>query len=280
MLIKRSFAILIVLITAMVCFSAWSEPEPKQTISDSKSGKLTTQESIKQKNPPPDYVTTQQLIDAISHAIEATADKAKTNYNSSPPKDFSGLFQLLLTIFTGFLVLVGAGQCYIIFKTLKETKKAADAAKDSADALPAIERAYVFSNIEINKDMSDPDTVRDFEAELWLKNHGKTPAIIKEIGFGGHCPANPFNKLHIHHPIESIVGSGDEVYETRYWFPITGSDWLALIDTKPTIKFFCIGYIKYITVFGEEDCHPFYWEFDGPSKRFVLVQSEKLNHDK
>jgi hypothetical protein len=159
-------------------------------------------------------------------------------------------------------------------------KKAAEAAEKSADALPIMERAYVFSNIKINKDMSDPDTVRDFEAELWLKNHGKTPAIIKEIGFGGHYPTNPFNKLHIHHPIDSIIGSGDEVYETRYRFPITGNDWFDFIDTKPKIRFFCIGYIKYITVFGEEDCHPFYWEFDGPSKRFVLVQSEKLNHGK
>lgn len=158
------------------------------------------------------------------------------------------------------------------------SQKAAKAAQDSADALPTIERAYIFSNIKINKDMSDPDTIRDFEAELWLKNHGKTPAIIKEIGFGGHYPTNPFNKLHIHHPIDSIIGSGDEAYETRYWFPITGNDWFDFIDTKPKIKFFCIGYIKYITVFGEEDCHPFYWEFDGPSKRFVLVQSEKLNH--
>lgn len=162
--------------------------------------------------------------------------------------------------------------------SLTIARDAADAAKKSADALPAIERAYVFSNIKINKDMSDPDTVRDFEAELWLKNHGKTPAIIKEIGFGGQYPSNPFNKLHIHHPIDSIIGSGDEVYETRYWFPITGNDWFDFIDTKPKIKFFCIGYIKYITVFGEEDCHPFYWEFDGMSKRFVLVQSEKLNY--
>ena len=116
-------------------------------------------------------------------------------------------------------------------------QKAARAAQDSANALPAIERAYVFSNIKVKKDMSDPDTVRDFEAELWLKNHGKTPAIIKEIGFGGHYPTNPFNKLHIHHPIDSIIGSGDEVYETRYWFPITGNDWFDFIKTKPKTKF-------------------------------------------
>jgi len=192
------------------------------------------------------------------------------------------IFTYTLWQATSGLFKVALGQFKDTKTSIAIAKQAAEAAQKSADALPIMERAYIFSNIKIVGNMSDPHAVSNFVAELWIKNHGKTPAIIKEIGYGGHYPTKPFDKLHIHHPIESIIGSGNEVKEDQYWFPITENDWLDFIDidTKQRIKFFCIGYIKYITVFGEEDCHPFYWEFDRPSKRFVLVQSEKLYHDK
>jgi hypothetical protein len=156
-------------------------------------------------------------------------------------------------------------------------QRAADAAEKSANVLPAIERAYVFSNIKLDREIKIGD--EEFNAVLYLKNHGKTPAIIKEIGFMGYSPNTQSRPLHIHHPVDSILGSGDEFEENSYWFAIKESDWDELITTKPQIKFFCIGYVKYMTVFGEEDWHAFYWEFYTPYNRFVLVQSEELNHD-
>ena len=117
----------------LVCSISWSEPNPQQAPSKSKSGKLSTQKSTSQEKTSEKFVTTQQLIDAISHAIEATADKAKATQNPPPPDNSLYWFSFFLTIFTGLLVVVGAGQCYIIFKTLHETKKAGDAANISAN---------------------------------------------------------------------------------------------------------------------------------------------------
>src|SRR3974390_1921860 len=98
----------------MSSYVAWSQPNHKQAISQNNINKLTQQKISNQENPPIQFVTPQQRVDAISHAIEATADKAKANQNTRPRGNSSYWFSFFLTVFTGLLVLVGAGQCYII----------------------------------------------------------------------------------------------------------------------------------------------------------------------
>ncbi len=51
------------------------------------------------------------------------------------------LTTILLTAFTGLLVVVGGLQVWLLFGTLRATRKAADAAKISADALVDSDRA-------------------------------------------------------------------------------------------------------------------------------------------
>lgn len=182
MLIKKAFIVLMVIaITMIFCVVAWSEPNPKQTISQSKSGKLAQQKSAKQETPSEKFVTTQQLIDAISHVIEATADKTKPKQNPPSPDNSSYWFSFFLTIFTGLLVLVGAGQCYIIFKTLKETQVVAKAATDSAQvaetALHVAERAY----LKIEKfEVVNFSTGDHLNVRYEIHNVGHTPAQIME----------------------------------------------------------------------------------------------------
>jgi len=273
-----SFITLFICLT-IICSISLSEPYAQQSKPQGKTSKLSQQKTSTQENPPQKFITQQQLIDAFTRAIDANKEKANTQQNPPPPDNSSWWFSLFLVIFTFGLVVVGGVQCYIIFNTLKETQKAANAADASAKALPIMERAYIFSNIKIDRKIEVG--AKEFNAVLYLKNHGKTPAIIKEIGFMGYKEPSddPIRELHIHHPIDSIIGSGDEFEEDHYWFVIKETDWHTLITTKPQIKFFCLGYVKYITVFGEEDCHAFYWEFYVPDLRFVLVQSEELNHN-
>jgi hypothetical protein len=288
MLRIKTLTILSLVIILINCSVLWSEQNPKQTISKAKSGKLATQKSIKQITQSDNAVTTQQFIDAISHAIEATADKAKTTQNIPPPDNSSYWFSCLLTIFTGLLVLVGAGQCYTIFKTLKETQKAADAADASAKALPIMERAYVFSKvipsrkIEIFHEGFDYD--KGLEAILYLKNHGKTPAIIKEIAFYGYKYDSHINDklvvMNVHAPRESFIGHDEEFEEDRYGFIfITKDEWIGLCTDKPKLYIYCVGYVKYTTIFGDEHCHFFCWELEGPTGKFMLSPNNKLNYD-
>ena len=74
-------------------------------------------------------------------------------------------------------------------QSVEATKEAAKAAKDSAGALPAIERAYIF--VDMDGEVSRP-TCKNipgkgnfyFTAPINLINVGKTPAILKKIYVG------------------------------------------------------------------------------------------------
>lgn len=166
----------------MFCSVVFSQPTQKQSIAQDKSKKLTKQKTTDQQKPSEQFITPQQMIDAITRGIDASNEKYKATPNTPPPKDFSGLYQFLLTIFTGGLVFVGGVQCYIIFKTLKETQVVAKAATDSAEvaenALISGKRAYVFvkkitSTIESSDRMEGLD--KDWHITMFFENTGDTP---------------------------------------------------------------------------------------------------------
>ncbi len=150
----------------------WSEPNPQQPVRQRESGNLSEEKSTEQKTPSDIFVTNQQLIDAIGRAIEASANKAKAEQNPYPSDNSSWLFSL-------GLVLVGGLQCYIIFKTLKETQKAANAAKKSADVAISTQRAYVLLK-EINPlrvTDGQKTKVLQWQFTTSFENSGNTPAI-------------------------------------------------------------------------------------------------------
>jgi hypothetical protein len=172
--------------------------------------------------------------------------------------------------------------------SLKIAQEAADAAKDSADALPIMERAYIFSKvipsrkIEIFHEGFDYD--KGLEAVLYLINHGKTPAIIKEIAFYGYEYDSPINDklvvMNVHAPRESFIGHDEECEEDSYGFiSMTKDKWIDLCTIPHKFFVYCIGYVKYATIFGEEHCHCFCWEFDGPTGKFILSPNNRLNYD-
>jgi len=275
-----------------VAFSveSWSEPIQKQAKSQSKSGKLPEQKSKNQQKPTENIITTQILVDAISRAIDAYTQKTKATQNPLPPDNSYWWFSFFLTIFTGLLVVVGGIQCYIIFNTLKETQKAANAAKESADALPTMERAYLFSKVEPSREIKiiheGFEYDKGLEALLFVKNYGKTPAIIKEIGFYGY----KFDSLpdddnliisYIHPPRVAFIGNTEGfVEEDRFDFTLIKEDeWVSLCFDPPKLFIYCVGYIKYTTIFNKEHCHYFCWEFDGPTGKFIVSPDNKLNYN-
>jgi hypothetical protein len=88
---------------------------------------------------------------------------------------------IAIGLFTYCLVLVGYFQAHWLQKTVDATLTAASAAKEAAEYIPRVERAYLFLH----------DEIRDFHLALApgqlstvriaFKNHGKTPAIIIEL---------------------------------------------------------------------------------------------------
>src|SRR3954451_9624530 len=108
--------------------------------------------------------------------------------------DVNAISTAVVAIFTVVLVLVTGRQARLTRITADAAAVSARAARDSADALPNLERAYIF--IEIYPGVADGiartlgeliDTTKDgggkqtrsIDVRYQFINHGKTPAVIK-----------------------------------------------------------------------------------------------------
>src|SRR6266403_1067820 len=111
------------------------------------------------------------------------------------PEWWIALFTLTLWIATNLLWRTSIRHANHMEQSVKIAEKAAAAARDSADALPILERAFVFIYTEFQQSYLDSTktiadaveshrTIFDITTAFEFVNHGKTPAIIKEISFG------------------------------------------------------------------------------------------------
>ena len=118
---------------AMAQSQKYSQPQIENS-------KLAKEKSPAQPSPTVNFPTPQEITEAIASGIERADEKRETRH-PAPPPDYSGWwFNFFLVGFTGLLAVIGAGQCYLIFRTLKATEIAADAAKGAliATARPRI----------------------------------------------------------------------------------------------------------------------------------------------
>lgn len=93
-------------------------------------------------------------------------------------------YTLWLTILTGALVGVSATQIHFLIRADKTARITAEAAKESSDALPRIERAYLFVDRAETQRLK-PSVSGLFHGKprtIVFKNYGRTPAILHEIG--------------------------------------------------------------------------------------------------
>ncbi len=185
MLRKRALTSLMVMtISVAFCLAAWSEPNPQQTKTQSKNGKLSAQKTNNQVNPGKDAVILQILVEAISRAIDASAEKAKTTQNPLPPDNSPFWFSLCLVFFTGILAAVAIFQFFVLRYTLRETQRVANAAIKGAEvaenAMIHGQRAYVFVKRfyrQINAALNIADIC------VVLENTGETPVKHMMCGF-------------------------------------------------------------------------------------------------
>lgn len=105
----------------------------------------------------------------------------------------TALATVVMAVFSVLLYQATQAASEISDDALRETKKAheiasaaAAAAKVSAEAAVAAERAWVFLNGKIKTDLS-PSHHEDFEISFVLRNCGRTPAIIRRFGTAICC---------------------------------------------------------------------------------------------
>jgi hypothetical protein len=208
---------------------------------------------------------------APSPPLQESRDNESTQYSKEQKYSWwnFSLTDALLAIFTFALVIVGLFQFCILRGTLKATKVAADAAKDSADALPAIERAYLFVKVTMEKP-HDVNIGTDEEpggnsVNLVITNHGKTPALITEALYN----VKPFTnddkidkflakKIPDRIPSGTVIFDSKEIKEFSIDFPLTHISWKQIMSKQLNLS--CLGYICYEDIFGNPHKTIFCWE--------------------
>jgi hypothetical protein len=112
-----------------------------------------------------------------------TAEETETDRKEREDKNKSDWWLVKLT---GALAIIGALQLFVFGYQAIQLKRTVIATKEAADALPNIERAYVF----VDPELEPWDPVTDpsygvynsrYSVKFSIQNHGKTPAVIKLI---------------------------------------------------------------------------------------------------
>ena len=160
---------------------------------------------------------------ASEHEKEQCYDEAKhlghkaeeyQEFLERTTSDPVAFFTLTLTFATIALGAISLRQFYYLSRSDATARMAAEAARDSADAFPVVERAYVYpiivsagtteaciENAKVfylgDPSKNDEPTTDRAEITFKFKNYGKTPAILKRayagfgFGFGTRKPEFP-----------------------------------------------------------------------------------------
>lgn len=198
------------------------------------------------------------------------------------------------------LLLFGV-QLWFIRGSFRDAKKAADAAKLNAEAVIDAERARIFVNIEQDtadairsaaKQATSPEkdsNTLDASVGLFygLKNYGKTPAIIREIGhqlvltpeLANERQYSPKNPL----PIEHFLGPGEQTPRGTLVCSLDRKMTLGEAKEIQTLKntLWFYGYVVYDDTFGFGRELRYIFHYDGGTGgRFRLDSFREMHSHK
>jgi len=175
-----------------------------------------------------------------------------------------------VAIFTGVLTLATIGMGYF-------TYMAARAAKDAAEALPILERAYIYLRLTgdnvasaiAHVDALTVETVM-LSVDFQFKNFGKTPARLVggqvelyQIPFGDKQTMItdwPIGYMDVLGENEETSGQNRRIYLPRVDLPrISSGQWHLLLR----------GYIEYFDIWGKHQVCDVDWKYNPALKRFT-----------
>jgi len=167
--------------------------------------------------------------------IDVTANKGKEDARWITADQFTALF-------TGGIFLCGIFQLRLFRKTLLETRKAADATRDSADAVVAIELPIlIIEGVDINMKMGG--------FAIRLGNHGRTPAIISSDYLTYKIAAKSLPIKPDYSEDSLNITPTIRVVEPKYecsvgrQFPITQEQWDSIL--KSDMILWVYGFVEY-----------------------------------
>ena len=216
----------------------------------------------------------------------------KTNEERTPIKENDSLlvkytrqlanFTLALAFFTLLLATTAIAQAIFLKKTVKATENAANAAQESARAISATERAYVFVN---NIEMPYPYGLHhSANVSINYINTGKTFAILRKSNYkimaikNGDYPKPEFD--------ESAIITEGFFLNSGNKFPLDlgrldaniSKDEINRIQNRELILI-CYGRIGYKDVFRLWHETVFCWEYSLESQSFHISPNDELNYN-
>ena len=157
-------------------------------------------------------------------------------------------------------------------------------AKSTAEAIPKIERAYVFLEcVEVRNTSSvvsnGGSSKRTITVTFKLRNHGKTPAILKEL-FADIRLCNDFSEATrasgtIFPPGKVI--SANDFYEFPWEGQVNAED-LELAETLGKSMLLFFGSVNYMDILNQGRVTAFCWTYDFSSKVFTLSLDPDHNY--
>ena len=199
---------------------------------------------------------------SITHPYAQTNDVSHASMNSRQSGWLDVPFEGWVAIGTFLLFFATSGLWIFTGFMWWSTRTAAIAAKAAADALPIVERAYLFADRTIRAKIDWPQNRSDTrfgEFFLVVRNHGKTPAILRSIRFGViPLAANEPNiadvaKATTELPTEmAALESGGKTDPLVGRFRVAGENVLTLSGDTALFSFFLIGKINYDDIFGKQ----------------------------
>jgi hypothetical protein len=219
-----------------------------------------------------------------------TAEITKQEKRDADEKNNSDWWTWLLSILTivalfGQLIVFIA-QAYFLKGTLEATAIAATAAKDAAEIIPNLERAYLFFSAttcdDFRPDMSFIGTSPDiFKIKYRYKNSGRTPALLKRVQTATGYLKEGFPKkdafIFDHElPIVLAVGSDVEPLPNTVEIAIMGDDyeWAK----KGVGRIFFWAKLTYLDVFRVSHETGICAEWHFGQSRFVVTKNTELNY--
>lgn len=181
-------------------------------------------------------------------------------------------FTLTLWCATRKLGKISQEQSRDLKESIAVAQRAAKAAEDSANALPAIERAYLLVKVVMDKahdvyvgDNDEPAPNRS--VEVIVTNKGKTAALLTGITYtidifeNDHQVNEYLSEVIANY---SAIPSGTDLINNKRTLPtlfyMSHSKWKELMSKSRTL--ICLGCIHYEDVFGKPHRTVFCWNYE------------------
>jgi hypothetical protein len=214
------------------------------------------------------------------------------------PESYQNPFQYVVGMlspegWTALGTIVLAGSTLLLWGV---TRTAANAAREAAEALPVVERAYVYpeivtlgpveecvreSSVYFLTDPSKADTVTPTTTELTflIRNYGKTPAIIKSVyaAFGVH-PNGAFLGISVS---RAVLGEKDATEDlvSKMEIGLTPNQAAGIRIYTEIVCF--TGNITFDDIWGNECVTEFFFTWQPDTRRMALQGANtKINQNK